>query len=107
MVASLVPQLTDIDGVFSVYNAEGPSHKEALNSNLSSIVPIFGRDEVKPRKNKICIKEWEDYATALEWCHKQRATFSIVLQDDALPPDDFVDHLRFVLDYCMSKNSKK
>ncbi len=104
VVASLVPQLTDIDCVFTVYNAEGPSHKEAVN--LSLIVPTVGHDKVIPRKS-IIIKEREDYAAALEWCQRQRPKFSVILQDDALPPDNFVDHLRFVLDYRMSKNSKK
>lgn len=103
VVAALLPQLPHSGSVFTVYNAEGPTHKEAMK--LSAIVPVDSyMGNVSPSKYS---KEKSDYVHALEWCHNKSARFSVILEDDALPQQDFIPRLRLILDYRMSKNSIK
>ncbi len=104
VVAGLVSQLSPKKSVFSIFNAEGPSHQEAVN--LSSSVPVYSNKKVLKQSLSKFIKEKEDYVKALEWCHAKNATFSVILEDDALPLHDFMERLQFILDYRMNKASK-
>lgn len=104
VVASLLSQITDADSMFTVYNAEGPSHHEAMN--LSTIIPVVTKGESSAAVSKFA-KEKQDYVRALEWCHMKRAKFSVILQDDALPPSDFVKRLKFILQYRVPQDSTK
>ena len=103
VVASLLSQISDTNSVFMVYNAEGRSHEEA--TNLSAIIPV----ESYTGESAIgsYAKEKADYVHALEWCEKKRARISVILEDDALPPKDFIERLKFILEYRMSRNNKK
>lgn len=38
--------------------------------------------------------EWRNHRRALEWCRSQDATHALVLQDDAVPVDGFLDHVQ-------------
>jgi len=104
VVAHLVPQIPRDKSVFSVYNAEGKTHHEA--GNLSSLVPVLTRAKKTGSLPSRFVKEKDDYVDALEWCRDKNASFSVVLEDDALPSNNFVERLRFILDYRMAKNSK-
>lgn len=98
LVASLIPQINPASSVLKIFNAEGAHHTEA--KNLSQIVPV----EVIPKHSAIrdiFTKETRDYGYALEWCYKQAAKYSIIIEDDVLLPRDFVTKLRFVLHYRM------
>ena len=102
VVAALLPQLPQIGSVFTVYNAEGLTHKEAIN--LSDIVPV---DSYTGKSSpNVYAKESNDLVHALEWCHNRSARFSVILEDDALPRQDFVQRVQFILDHRMSKSSK-
>lgn len=101
VVAALLPQITDSD-VFMVLNAEGPEHTEA--KNLSSTVHV---EIVTNKRVNIYMKEKEDYIYGLEWCLKNGAKFSVILEDDVLPPSDFVHRLKFVLQFRMPSDRKK
>lgn len=94
VVASLLPQVAESDSVFTVFNAEGPTHREAVN--LSNVVPVVTRVKEKTTLSKF-VQEKQDYMHALEWCRATNAKFSVILQDDALPPSDFLHRLRFVV----------
>ena len=94
VVAALLPQLTESESVFTVYNAEGSSHLEAMD--LANTVPVMNKEGEKQFDNHFN-KEKEDYVYALEWCRKKRARYTVILEDDALPPTDFMSRLRFVL----------
>ena len=110
VVGRLLPQIIGSGAVFAVFNAEGPTHKEAMN--LSSFVPVVtqegggegggggGKSPANIRRsfNKFA-KEKRDYTNALEWCQKKQTEFSVIMQDDALPPTDFLQRLRFVLEH--------
>lgn len=104
VVAGLASQLPPERSVFSIFNAEGPSHHEAVN--LSSIVPVYSNENVSRRPLSKFIKEKQDYVKALEWCHAKNATFSVMLEDDALPLHDFMERLQLILDHRMDKTSK-
>lgn len=105
VVASLLPQISCSNSVFTVYNAEGPTHSEA--KNLSSIVPVVTlQSETSVTSNRFH-KEKEDYVHALEWCRQRTAKFSVILEDDALPPRDFTNRLNFVLHHRISKYKNK
>lgn len=103
VVAALLPHIPQVESMFTVYNAEGPTHEEAMN--LSAVVPVdsyMGKANDPPNKYS---KEKNDYVHALEWCNNRNARFSVILEDDALPLPDFMQRLQLVLDYRMSKNS--
>lgn len=99
VVAALLPQISNSNSVFTVLNGEGPTHTEARN--LSAIVPVVTAIDDSKLTSKYA-KEKEDYVHALEWCQKKRSRFSVILQDDALPPEDFMDRLKFVLRFRMT-----
>ena len=103
VVAALLPQISSLNSVFTVLNGEGPTHTEARN--LSTIVPVVTAIDKSRLTNKFA-KEKEDYVHALEWCQKKRSKFSVILQDDALPPEDFMDRLNFVLRFRMTDGKK-
>ena len=104
VVANLVHQIPHGKSVFSVYNAEGRTHQEVRN--LSSIVPVFTSTKESKQFSRF-VKEKDDYVEALEWCHDRNAKFSVVLEDDALPSQDFVERIMFILNYRMAKTSTK
>ena len=95
VVAALLPQLQESESVFTVYNAEGFSHLEAMEL-ANCTVPVMTKEGSKQFKN-LFDREKEDYVYALEWCKKKRARYTVILEDDALPPTDFMSRLRFVL----------
>lgn len=101
VVAALLPQVVESESVFTVYNAEGSSHLEAVN--LAKIVPVITKEGQK-HVNQF-EKEKEDYVFALKWCSEKRARFTVILEDDALPPSDFVSRLRFVLKHRLTYNT--
>ena len=96
VVASLLPQIAHSDSVFAVLNAEGPTHVEAVN--LSSLIPVLSLARWGKSLSKYA-NEKEDYTNALDWCLSKHPKFSVVFQDDALPPPDFLGRLRFILKY--------
>lgn len=104
VVAALLPQISN-SSVFTVFNGEGPTHTEARD--LSTIVPVVTAMHMDDSKlaNRFA-KEKEDYVYALEWCQKKRSKFSVILQDDALPPEDFMDRLNFVLRFRMTNDNR-
>ncbi len=104
VVASLVPQIVDTNYVFTVYNAEGPTHLEAVN--LSRIVPVETHTTHSATKSKF-VKEKEDYTSVLEWCLGKGAKFAVILQDDALPPRYFIDRMKFILQHRVSADTRK
>ena len=103
VVAALLPQLSTTDSVFTVYNAEGPSHVEAMN--LSAVIPVYSRITGTMSRNTYD-KEKEDYVCALDWCQRKKPRFTVILEDDALPPHDFLQRLKFILDHRMSRKKK-
>ena len=105
VVASLVPQIADGESVFTVYNAEGSTHQEAMN--LSRIVPVETFSKHDSAKKSKYVKEKEDYTRALEWCSKKQSQFSVIFQDDALPPKYFMDRLKFILQYRVRTSTEK
>ena len=106
VVAALLPQLPPNGFVFTVFNAEGPTHEEAMN--LSSQIPVYtyAGDDGESSPNSYS-KEKNDYVLALEWCHKRKARFSVILQDDALPRQDFMQRLQLIMNYRMSKSNSE
>lgn len=106
VVGSLLPQIiADGKSTFAIFNAEGPTHKEAVF--LSSIVQVITREMSSRNSPASFDRERQDYVTALEWCSNKGATFSCVIEDDALPSADFINRLRFILNYRMNKASSK
>ena len=114
VVGTLLPQIVADDrSAFTIYNAEGPTHEEAVS--LSSYVPVVNRQNVVDVKDGLnhpsgpasFDRERADYVMALEWCSKKGATYTTVIEDDALPCNDFIPRLRFILNYRMNKNSNK
>lgn len=103
VVAALLPQIPLMGSVFTVYNAEGATHNEAMN--LSAIVPVVSYMYKGKVSRNTFSKQKNDYVHALEWCHKKRAKFSVILEDDALPRQDFVQRLQLIIDHRMSKNN--
>ena len=103
VVAGLLPQLPRERSVFTVYNAEGPTHQEAIN--LTFVVPVHSS---KKKRGILSLhaQQLEDYIDALEWCHSKKARFSVILEDDGLPLHDFIQRLQLILDYRMSKTSR-
>ena len=102
VVARLVPQIyTDQTVTFTVFNTDGAEHNEAVN--LARTVPVVSDPD--STKHKGYDRERRDLIFCYEWCLQREAVFTVVLEDDALPPQDFMKRLRFVLDYRMSKNS--
>lgn len=93
VVAGLVTQLDGTNSVFTVYNAEGSTHKEI--SKLPSTIPVT-TSENGVIKSKY-FKEKEDLVYALQWCYNKRARYTVLFQDDALPLPDFMTRLKFVL----------
>lgn len=93
VVAALLPQILGTDSVLMVLNAEGPEHTEAVQ--LSSIVHVETANDKHHRS--VYMKEKEDYVHGLEWCLKNRAKFCLMVEDDVLPPSDFIERLKFVL----------
>lgn len=104
LVASLLPQVASTDSVFVVLNTEGPGHIEA--NELSSIVPVQTITRNFTQERSVYAKETSDYMYALKWCYKQGAKFTVILEDDVLLPENFIDRLRFVLQYRMPSDEK-
>lgn len=103
VVSSLLPQvLNDENSILAINNAEGSTHKEAMS--LSDIVPIISNRKSKNTYRSNFDKARQDYLFALQWCSRRKATFAVIFEDDALPSDDFVFRLRFILDYRMECN---
>lgn len=93
LVAAILPQISGTDSVFMILNAEGPKHTEV--TQLSSIVHVETTND--EHHKSVYMKEKEDYVHGLEWCLKNRAKFSLMIEDDVLPPSDFIQRLKFVL----------
>ena len=105
VVNALIPQvLFDQQSTFTVYNAEGQTHTEAVD--LSLIVPVALNPKAPTTKSSYD-KQRVDYIFALEWCLQREAKYAIVLEDDALPSGNFIEHLRFILDYRLNKHNKQ
>lgn len=100
VVASLLPQIAGTDSVFTVLNAEGPRHTEA--KNLSSIVPV---EAIGANHSSVYVKETMDYVLALEWCQRRGATFSVILEDDVIVGTDFMERLKFTLQYRVPRDN--
>ena len=107
VVNALIPQIVaDQQSVFAVYNAEGKTHKEA--EDLSQIFPVVTNP--KPPASATVTsydKQRTDYIFASEWCLQSNANYVIILEDDALPSSNFIEHLRFILDYRVNKRSEQ
>ena len=105
VVNALIPQiLADQQSVFTIYNAEGQTHKEAMD--LSLIVPVIMNSKAAIENTKSYDKQRVDYIFALEWCLQREAEYAIVFEDDALPSTNFIEHLRFVLNHRMDKHNE-
>lgn len=112
VVARLVPQISNDQTVtFTVFNADGANHSEAVN--LARTIPVVSnpdttkdKDYDKQRRDFNYDKQRRDFIFCFKWCLQRKAAFTVVLEDDALPPQDFMKRLRFVLDYRMPKRSK-
>ena len=94
VVTGLLPQISESNSVFVVYNAEGPSHSEAVR--IASFVPVVTNHRASQTISKYA-KEKEDYVYALEWCNTKGARYTVVIEDDALPHPDFMIRLRYLL----------
>ena len=103
VVARLLPQIVNDQGVtFTVFNAHGAEHMEA--DNLASSIPVMTNPHSSHDQGYD--KQRQDFIFCFEWCLKREPQFTIVLEDDALPPHDFMERLRFVLDHRMPKKSE-
>ena len=106
VVNALIPQiLVDQQSVFAVYNAEGKTHKEAVD--LSRITPVITNPNPSDATVTSYDKQRTDYIFASEWCLQSNANYVVILEDDALPFSNFVEHLRFILDYRVNKHSEE
>lgn len=102
VIASLVPQvLNDERIILAINNAEGPTHKEAMS--LARIVPVLSNKKVRNLYSNFD-KARQDYLFALRWCHARKAKFTVIFEDDALPEEDFIFRLRFVLNNRMNND---
>lgn len=103
VVVALLPQIAATDSVFMVLNAEGPKHVEAMQ--LMPLVHVQ-TSSIKQYRS-VMMKEKDDYIQGLEWCLKQRAKFSVMVEDDVLSPSDFMQRLEFVLHYRMPSDGRR
>lgn len=86
---------------FAVYNVDAAHHTEALH--LSKMVPVISHpDKPATTINERYEKEKRDYVAAMKWCADKQSDYNIVLEDDALPSDDLMPILGFVLRHCIS-----
>ena len=104
VVAALLPQIATTGSVFMVLNAEGPEHLEAMK--LLPVVHVQTASNVENGGN-VLMKEKEDYIQSFEWCLKKGAKFCVIIEDDVLPPNDFVQRLEFVLRYRMPSDGRR
>jgi GR25 family glycosyltransferase involved in LPS biosynthesis len=102
VVAALLPQVSYSHHMLMVFNGEGSKHTEA--ENLSSIIHV--ETATGQRSQDAFMNEKADYVYCLNWCLNRGAKFSVILEDDVLPPDDFIQRLKFLLQYRMPKNEK-
>lgn len=111
-VARLVSLLLSQTGrtySFVVYNAAGETHTEAVQ--LSKIVPVLppAAAGVEGGGNGGPMSAYErerrDYVAALRLCLQRNATYSIILQDDAVLDWNFFPKLEFVLHYWLPRTT--
>lgn len=107
-VARLVSLLgTEMKGrsySFAVYNAGGQKHTEAVQ--MSTIVPVIQAAKEREKDSGLSAafeRERRDYVTALQLCWQRNATYSIILQDDAVVDRRFFQKLEFVLHHWVPK----
>ena len=104
VVSSLLLQVKkDESSIMAIYNAEGATHKEAMS--LSNIVPVISNKKKGILRSSFD-KAREDYVFALQWCNVRKAKFSVIVEDDALPPEDFIFRLKFILNNRMNTDKK-
>ena len=105
VVSVLLPQiLKDERTVLALNNAEGSTHKEAVN--LSRIVPVISNKKDRNVLRSNYDKARQDYVFALRWCSRRKPMFTVIFEDDALPSADFLSRLRFILKRRMDADEK-
>ena len=80
---------------FMVYNPDGDKHTEAVN--LSKDVPVLSRKGGEGGGVDSYEKEKQDYVSTLQLCEWRNATYSIILEDDAVVDWMFFPKIEYVL----------
>ena len=111
VVARLVPQIyKDTSATMIIYNANIPPTINQDAIQLSKFLPVITRSSSPPPPNQryydgTASKESVDYLYILRQCIKTNARYIIILEDDALPSDDFIEQLHYVIHKLLSTSS--
>ena len=109
LASLLTSQMKERSYSFVVYNAAGEKHAEAVQ--LSNIVPVIHATKKREGGGRVngvldaYESERHDYVEALQLCLQRKATYSIILQDDAVADQRFFQKLEFVLHHWLPKSS--
>ena len=101
VTARLLPQVTD-DGGRSILTILNSDPKSRLNEDahyLSSFITLTNSSA--PLTSNLRSREKEDYVVGLETVLQYNSTYVLMIEDDALPSENLLKDLRFVLRHKM------
>ena len=84
-----------------IFNGDHPhtKNKDALDIQKYLPIKVYHQNHDTRKELHPYEKEKQDYVNAMKLCHAEGADYVLIIEDDALPADDFLNILDYILKY--------